>query len=90
MSNLQLKADIDQFLQQVEDPTLLRAIRAMLSDYVADQLSSGVVGYEADGTPIDGAVAGKQYQERLQRMREGREMSLEDLKRNAATWCLNH
>lgn len=86
MSNIQLKTDIDSFLQQVEDPTLLRAIRAMLADFVAEQSPAKVVGYEADGTPIDGIIAAQQYSERLQRMREGQEISLSELKRNAAKW----
>lgn len=86
MSTTQLKTDIDQFLRRVNDPILLRAIRAMLSDYVADQDAPNVVGYDVEGQPIDGETARKEYSARLQRMHEGQEVSLEDLKKNAKKW----
>lgn len=77
MSTVEIRTEIDVFLDQV-DESLLKVVHSMLNAYVEEQ-KGPVIGYEADGAPVRASEARQQFAEGLRKRDEF--MSLEDFEK---------
>ena len=78
MSTVEIRAEINRYLELVEDESFLKVVHSMLNTYVREQ-EDPIVGYEADGTPVRASVAKKQFAEDLSKPEDF--MSLEDFEK---------
>ena len=78
MSAVEIKAEINAYIEQVKDERFLKVVHSMLDTYTKEQ-HDPIIGYEADGTPVYASIARKQFDEDLKN-REGF-MSLEDFEK---------
>lgn len=78
MSAVEIRAEINRYLEQVKDESFLKVVHSMLNTYVQEQ-EDPIVGYEADGTAVRASVAKKQFAEDLGKPEDF--MSLEDFEK---------
>lgn len=78
MSTVEIRAEINAYLDQVKDESFLKVVHSMLNTFIKEQ-KDPIIGYEVDGTPIRASVARKQFEEDLKRRDEF--MSLEDFEK---------
>lgn len=86
MKQGQLKAEIGEYLNRVDDITLLRAIRAMLSDFV-EEAGAPEIGYDAHGNRKEPASMRKIYDEEVRKaLEEGNYVSIDQLNQESQPW----
>lgn len=84
MSALQVKTQIHQCLDKVEDEKFLRVVHAMLHTYVEEQ--QDIVGYNIKGEPLDLEAAKAKYKEGMAAYKRGESKSLESVKAASKSW----
>jgi hypothetical protein len=78
MSAVEIRAEIQSYLEQVKDESFLKVVHSMLGTYV-QELEDSIIGYEADGSPVTASVAKAQFAEDLSKPEEF--MSVEDFEK---------
>ena len=84
MSNTELKTQINEYLDQVDD-NLLKAVYAMLNTYVEEQ-KEAVIGYDIAGKPIFASAAKAQYAKDIEEVEKGTYTTIKTLKEKSKQW----
>jgi len=84
MNAVELKNQIHQYLDQVDD-SLLQAIHSMLDTYVKGKKDT-VIGYDTQGEPILSSQAKKQYEKDLKAVEKGAFITSKDLRKVSKEW----
>lgn len=82
MNATQIKAQINSFLEKVQDERFLRALYLMVSAYQEEE----PLGYKMDGTPIWGGALGKELDREVEAAKQGRYISVEELEKRSKQW----
>lgn len=82
MSAAEIKTQIGQYLQKVEDERFLKVVHSMLATYV-EEAEDPIIGYEVDGTPV---TAKEVIEQSEQAIAEGKGISVEELEKRADQW----
>ena len=77
MSSIEMKAEIQEYLEQVDD-SLVQAVHAMLGTYIAQQ--NEIIGYDVNGQPKLASEMKEVYREGLEAVKRGEGKSLEEMK----------
>lgn len=85
MSAAEIKTQIGQYLQKVEDEHFLKVVHSMLATYV-EGAKDPIIGYELDGTPILASEAKAELIADVEAAKNGAYITLEDLKKEAKEW----
>ena len=86
MSAVEIREEVHELVDQLDDK-FLTAVHAMLETYMQlENEEDGIIGYELDGTPITVEYAIVEYQRRVEEVKKGNYISLEDLEREAEQW----
>ena len=86
MSNPNLRADIDRYLDQVKDEAFLKVVHAMLGAYVKEKIEDPIIGYDVDGKPLYASLAKEQFKKQLEGVKRGEYITIEDLEKDSETW----
>jgi len=78
MSTTQMKAQIHEYIESLQDENLVQAIHAMLDTYVTKQ-NEAIVGYDVNGNPQYAAEMKKQYKEGLEAVERGEGKALSEV-----------
>ena len=84
MSAVELKNQIHQYLNQVDD-SFLKAIHSMLDTYVKGRKDE-VIGYDTKGEPILASQAKKQYEKDLKAVENGAYITNKELRKVSKEW----
>ena len=85
MSRTNLRQQIEQYLDRVDEP-FLQVIHAMLDTYIQQQEANPLLSYDIDGTPRSQADLEKILSERLEAVRQGKYVTLDELRKNSEAW----
>lgn len=85
MNASEIKAEIDSYLEKVQDERFLRVVHSMLDAYVREH-EDPVIGYDVDGVPLYASVAKKLFKEQLEGVERGEYITIEDLEKDMETW----
>ncbi|MEM9887566.1 MAG: hypothetical protein AAF849_16850 [Bacteroidota bacterium] len=83
MSSLQLRSEIDTYLDQI-DGSFLKVVHSMLSTYVEEK--AAVIGYKTSGEPLLAEEAKTIFKQRLIKMDEGDYLTVDELEKESETW----
>ncbi len=90
MSAVDLKAEINRYLDQIDDQTFLRVVHSMLDTYVHQQEEDPVVGYDVDGTPKRASEMKEQLRQEVEKANRGEYTSIDDLHDKSEQWLSRH
>lgn len=85
MSTLELREQIEQYLNQV-DPDFLAVVHAMLGTYVKQKQEASIVSYDVDGTPRTAKELTKLLDKEVEAGRRGEYITLEELRKKSDSW----
>lgn len=88
MSIQQIRQEIDQYLDQV-DESFLKVVHAMLTTYTNEQEEDPIIGYDVDGTPMYASQAKEEFQRRIEAVERGEYLTIEELRKESETWLKN-
>ena len=81
MSALEIKAEIQSYLDQVKDESFLKVVHSMLGTYVKEN-EDPIIGYDIEGNPKRASVMRRVYEEEIRAAREeGAFITIEDLEK---------
>ena len=88
MSAAQIRAEIDNYLDQVKDENFLKVVHLMLNSYVKMQEPEDeIVGYRiGSNEPVYKSKLVKELDEAVARVNEGHFVTLEDVEAAAEKW----
>ncbi len=81
-----LKAGIIHFIEKVDDEHFLKVVHAMLDTYVNPSEKPNIVGYDIEGKPLLADDLEQIYASRVEAMKQGKAISITDLKKDVAEW----
>ena len=84
MSAIEIKNQIHQYLEEVDD-SFLKAIHSMLDTYVKGKKDT-VIGYDVKGEPILASQAQKQYEKDLKAVEKGAFITNKELRKVSKEW----
>lgn len=84
MSAIEIKAQINKYLDQVDD-SFLQVVHSMLDTYVKVQ-KDPIIGYDVDGTPLHASIAKKQYEKDLKGVEKGEFITAKELRKQSKKW----
>ncbi len=79
MSTIELKTQIHEYVEQLQDDNFVQAIHAMLDTYVAKQQDT-IIGYDVNGHPKYASEMQKKYEEGVEEIKKGEGKTLEEMK----------
>ena len=85
MSAVEIRAEIQSYLEQVKDESFLKVVHSMLGTYIKE-LEDPIIGYDVDGVPLYASVAKKLFKEQLEGVERGELVTIEDLEKEMETW----
>lgn len=86
MSAVEIRAEIQLYLEQVKDESFLKVVHSMLDTYVKEN-KDPIIGYDIEGNPKRASVMKRIYDEEVRAAREeGTFTSIEDLEKDMETW----
>ena len=85
MSAIEIRAEIQSYLEQVKDESFLKVVHSMLGTYIKEQ-EDPIIGYDVDGVPLYASVAKKLFKEQLEGVERGEFVTIEDLEKEMETW----
>ncbi|MEM6261364.1 MAG: hypothetical protein AAGI38_02570 [Bacteroidota bacterium] len=83
MSVIEVRKQIDQYLDQV-DENFLMVVHAMLETHVEQE--QAIVSYDIDGTPRTAEELSKILNERVKAAERGEYITLEELREKSNAW----
>jgi hypothetical protein len=88
MSAVEIKAEINRYLELVEDERFLKVVHSMLDTYLKESIGEDdpIIGYEVDGTPITASTFLKQAEESMAEVERGEYTTLEELEKESEEW----
>ena len=86
MSAIEIRAEIQSYLEKVQDESFLKAVHSMLDTYLKEQ-EDPIIGYDVGGNPKRASVMKALYDEEVRAAREeGKFITLEELEKEMETW----
>lgn len=85
MSTAEIRTEIHDYLDRVEDESFLKVVHSMLGTYMKEQ-ADPIIGYEIDGTPVRASEARKQLLAEVEAAKRGEYTTLEDFKKEVENW----
>ncbi|PSR12859.1 MAG: hypothetical protein DA408_12230 [Bacteroidetes bacterium] len=85
MSAVEIRTEIQSYLEQVQDESFLKVVHSMLGTYVKEH-EDPIIGYDVDGVPLYASVAKKLFKEQLEGVERGEFITIEDLEKDMETW----
>lgn len=85
MSAVEIRAEINAYLEKVQDESFLKVVHSMLDTYVQEQ-EDPIIGYEIDGTPVRASAAREELLADVEAARNGEYITLEDFQKEVETW----
>lgn len=85
MSAVEIRAEIQSYLEKVQDERFLKVVHSMLDTYVREH-EDPIIGYDVDGVPLYASVAKKLFKEQLEGVERGEYITIEDLEKEMETW----
>lgn len=80
MSAVEIKTEIQSYLDKVHDESFLKVVHSMLGTYVKEH-EDPIIGYDIDGNPKRASVMQRVYAEEIRAAREeGTFISIEELR----------
>ncbi len=80
MTTQEIRITIHDLVNETDDPEILRSIYVLLKKLLATGVDNGIVGYEADGTPVSSDDLIASVLEAEEDIKNGRIVSLQELK----------
>lgn len=84
MDSTAIRTEIHDIVDHLDD-SFLKVVYAMLEAYQQEQQDS-IIGYDAAGNPILASAAEIEYAKRIEAMKKGQSISIEQLKEEVAKW----
>ena len=85
MSAVEIRSEIQSYLDKVQDESFLKVVHSMLGTYIKE-LEDPIIGYDVDGVPLYASVAKKLFKEQLEGVERGEFVTIEDLEKEMETW----
>ena len=85
MSAVEIRAEIQSYLEKVQDESFLKVVHSMLDAYVREH-EDPIIGYDVDGVPLYASVARKLFKEQLEGVERGEYITIEDLEKEMEKW----
>ena len=85
MSAVEIRSEIQSYLDKVQDESFLKVVHSMLGTYIKE-LEDPIIGYDVDGVPLYASVAKKLFKEQLEGVERGEFVIIEDLEKEMETW----
>ena len=79
MSTIELKADLHNLINKINDSTILKAIKMLLEKQVHNE----VIGYEANGKPISQKAFIKRIEKAEAEVKKGKYTTIEELQKES-------
>jgi len=84
MSKTEIRSQIDKYLEEI-DESFLKAVHSMLATYVKEQ-QEHIIGYDVHGKPVTANEAKAQYEKDLQKVKNGKYVTLEEVRKKSKQW----
>ncbi len=85
-STEQIRQEIDQYLDQV-DESFLKVVHAMLTTYTEEQDDDDlIIGYDINGKPLHAEEAKEEFQKRVDAVKSGKYLTVEQLRKASESW----
>ena len=85
MSTVDMRSEVATWLNELDD-NFLAAVHAMVGTYVTKQKEDSIIGYDADGTPLQAEEMKKAYAAEVEGVKRGEYMTIEDFEKESAKW----
>ena len=85
MSAVEIRAEIQSYLEKVEDEGFLKIVHSMLETYIQQQEES-IVGYDIDGTPRTSSELVEMLDKQVESGLKGQYTTLENLRKESDQW----
>ena len=85
MSALEIRAEIQLYLEKVKDESFLKAVHSMLGTYVQEQ-EGPIEGYDLEGNPMRASELMDKYEAGLAAVKAGNYVTVEELREKSKQW----
>lgn len=86
MSAVEIRAEINSYLEKVQDESFLKVVHSMLDTYLKEN-EDPIIGYDIEGNPKRASVMRKVYEEEIRAAREeGAFITIEELEKEMESW----
>ena len=86
MSAAEIRAEINSYLEKVQDESFLKVVHSMLDTYLKEN-EDPIIGYDIEGNPKRASVMRKVYEEEIRAAREeGAFITIEELEKEMESW----
>ena len=84
MSKVEIRSQIDHYLEQLDD-SFLKVVHSMLATYIKEQ-NEHIIGYDIKGKPITAQEARAQYEKDLENVKNGKYSTIEGVREKSKQW----
>ncbi len=85
MSAIELREEINRYLDEVQDESFLKVVHSMLGTYIKEQ-EDPIIGWDIESNPLYASALKEEYAKRVEEMKQGNSTSIEALKKEASEW----
>ncbi len=85
MSVIEIRTEIQHYLDQVQDESFLKVVHSMLDTYLKEN-EDPIVSYDIDGTPRRASELTSILDAEVEAARKGEHISIEAFKKQSAQW----
>ena len=85
MSAVEIRNEIQSYLDKVQDESFLKVIHSMLGTYVQEQ-EDPIISYDIDGTPRTASELTSILDAEVAAARKGEFITIEDFQKQSAKW----
>lgn len=88
MSAAEIRAQINSYLEKVQDESFLKVVHSMLDTYIQEQEDS-IEGYDIHGNPMRASQLMDKYEAGLDAVKRGDFITAEELEEKSKQWLSN-
>ncbi len=86
MSAVEIRTEIQSYLDKVHDESFLKVVHSMLDAYLKEN-EDPIIGYDIEGNPKRASVMMKVYEDEIRAAREeGAFLTIEELEKEMESW----
>ena len=85
MSAIEIRAEIQSYLEQVEDESFLKVVHSMLDTYIEEQ-KDPIEGYDLEGNPMRASELMDKYEAGIAAAKAGHYTTVEELREKSKQW----
>lgn len=85
MSAVEIRAEINAYLEKVQDESFLKVVHSMLNTYVQEQ-EDPIEGYDIHGNPMRASQLIDKYETGLAAVKRGDFITVEELEEKSKQW----